>query len=91
MRVEENNAGDGGGVEAGREEVDNEDSGGDEADIAGFVEREAVVQRQIGGDLGDGDAAAYGVVLDGLFLGRGRRKEEKGALGRVVEGEERVD
>lgn len=97
MGVEEDDAGDSRGGEAGGEEVDDENARGDEDGGASGVEGEAVVGGEVGGDFGT-RSTQFGVralILqgreDGGFEGRGRGEEEEGALGRVVEEEEGAD
>lgn len=74
MSIEENNSGDDGSRKTMGEEVDYENSGGDEKDAAGGVEGEALVGGEVGGDFRGGLRRGNGtfVILDdGGFLGRG--------------------
>lgn len=52
MGIEEDYSSDGGGREAGSEEVNYEDAGGDEEGSTGGVEGEAVVGGEVKGDFG---------------------------------------
>lgn len=95
MSVEEDNSSDRGGGEAVGQQVNDEDTGGDEEGGARGVERESLVGWEVGGNFAGGPSWVGGLSLgfgegggDGVLLGRSGGEEEKGALGRVVEKEE---
>lgn len=60
VSIKDDDSGDLGGWDFVGEEIDDEDPGSDEEDVAGGVEGVTVVGREVGGDLG-GDLGELGV------------------------------